>query len=240
MIERRNIVAKFVASAVPALVLTLANPPAAQSADGEFLWQDGWRCGKSIRITQKIVDAAVNGGGMRGSVATDRRPAFLVASLGAEHGTLLFVKPHQGQWRGYAMAEGSDIYGAYVAHAHAVIFSMWSREGPGHSFTVLNTANAFAGRKCTTLRHPKGLDFSEFMRLEDFNADSRDRATVIGSVEREGKPSTWYRVNARLGHGWGQPKRIDAKPAPLDGVYAPIGTIAPPMVVDDFKANAAR
>ncbi len=207
-----------------------------------------WTCGKMFAVTRDLGRRAVAGGTIRGASATARAPMFFAAQL-PELGTLLFVKRSRG-WTGYAIEDGGAIQLVRRSAQNdiVVIFSMLSREGPGHSYTILSTRNGFADIACSTLDFPKDLnepDYqNEYLELVDFNIDASGAGTLIGSAtaERDGKTVTRiYRYRtADTGRSWSQPEMLERQPdLPLAGVLRKLNGI-PAAVIGDFKRSFRR
>jgi hypothetical protein len=250
--ERHVTASSQSASSQSASSQSASSQPAAQDQD---FWGDSWKCGRLVPLTQELLQAidfddpyrpvvGYSGGG--------KLPPFLIGVFKPVwYGAVLFVNQN-GVWHAYPLQQGGDPFGIYVSpdHASAVIFAMWTVEGPGQEYTVLSTNNAFRSRSCALVPRPASLYIAgrslDYMVIEDFNANLAGNATLIGSIdfaddEKKPGPIRWYRASApRLGAKWRTPHRIAAKPKPLPGIYKQVEHQDLQSLIDSLRASAGR
>jgi hypothetical protein len=251
------LIAVVVVSALPERPVTAASqlassqPAAAQDQD---FWGDSWKCGRPVPLTPELLQAidfddpyrpivGYSGGG--------KLPPFLIGVFKPVwYGAVLFVS-QDGVWHAYPLQQGGDPFGIYVSpdHASAVIFAMWTVEGPGQEYTVLSTNNGFRSRSCALVPRPASLYIAgrslDYMVIEDFNASAAGTATLIGSIDftddEKPVPIRWYRSSTpRLGAKWRTPHRIAARPKPLPGIYKQVEHQDLRSLIDSLRASAGR
>lgn len=226
----------------------------AQDSGDQDSWGDDWKCGRVIPITPKLLGNLDFDDPYRpvvGYLGGGRVPPFLIGVFKpVAYGAVLFVNEN-GVWKAFPLQEGGDPFAVYVSpdHGGAVIFAMWTREGPGQDYTVLSTNNGFRSRSCAVVPRPASLysvgHTLDFMEIADFNATPAGNATLIGSVnfqddEKPG-PVRWYRTStSRLGTKWLRPRRIAARPKPLTGIYTKVEHQDLQPLIDSLRASVGR
>lgn len=231
-----------------------SSPAAGQNQDMADPWGDDWKCGQPVPLTPellKAIDFEDPHHPFAGYSGGDRLPPFLISVFEpVSYGAVLFVNEN-GVWHAYALQEGGEAYAVYVSpnHASAVIFAMWTREGPGQDYTVLSTNDGFRSRSCAVVPRPTSLYTSvrvlDYMAIEDFNADPTGNAALVGRVDfRDGEiPGSvrWYRTSTpHLGANWRTPHRIPGKPKPLPGIYTKVEHQNLQALIDSLHASAGR
>lgn len=95
----------------------------------------------------------------------------------------LFVRTDDG-WKGVMAEEQADFVEARITYgSRALLFSMIDVEGPGHSYTVLSTADGFKTINCGVIPPPPvDLDPTEYMRIISVEMDDKGNGLVRGTV----------------------------------------------------------
>lgn len=222
-----------------AIASMLVATAAAHAADPVDL---DWTCGQHIPLTKNLARAIVKDDAVEGGYA-GKHP-FLIAQTSVDSGGVILLTKRANRWRAYAVESGGGRQGGgYNAKSgDAVLFSMLSREGPGQSYTVLTTRNAFATMSCATIAFPEEFNqptyAMEFLNFVDFNMEASGNGALIGSadLERDGKWLTRaYRYTTRDGgRSWSRPETLDTPPGKIAGILSPFPA-APKPLLQDFK-----
>lgn len=207
-------------------------------------------CAAEIPLTAKLVADALDlqSVGARadmliGSLSYMREPA---EDAEAASGAVIFVK-RAGAWHALMPQNFQDQVALYAnADGALALFTQHQIEGPGQSFTLVRTKDAFANATCTTIDFPAALNKPDWQNETlvpfDFDISANGRGTLIASadVTRSGVDKTlWFSYKTRDGgRTWRKPVALADARAARPGLYEPAKHAPAPALVADLTAAA--
>jgi len=179
-------------------------------------WKEDWKCGQQVTVPKDwLPGLAVSHAFMKDGLL----PTFVIAKLGSADpsltvvspGLLLFVQGPTG-WKHFPIDVSNSAMNIYIMpeKGHAVIFAMWTVEGPGQEYTVVSTQDGFKTVRCGRLPSPKAqLGTLDYMRILSF-----DGSKLIGTVHyAETEKQEWFESKTSDGGStWSVPRKL-ASPA---------------------------
>lgn len=215
--------------------------------DVAALWQPGWQCGQSSRVSKAFVNSLIKTNALHGYTLQSVTLPLLIGQNPTESGAILFTK-RDNAWQAYPIADGSAVLGAYSTPSlnRVTFFATWGREGPGNDYIVLQGKNQLRDFSCTTVHVPAEFNRpngdNHYPGLHDFNMDTKGRGTLItaayvraGNDERK----QWYQYSSNdWGNSWSAARQIPVMPTKLDGIFQPLTEIpAPAWLVKSLLAG---
>jgi hypothetical protein len=211
-------------------------------------------CFTELPLTAALI--AVTGhygyGGFEGDAGT---PAFVVGHLSPTRdaedaqdlfGSVFFIRDSDGQWRAMLPRVGESLVSAYAnGEGGVIVATMWTSEGPGGQWMMLQSNDALRTATCSEIRFPAALNqpswANEFLSLHDLDITRRGRGEIIGVANTENRGDLWFAYTTR-DHGatWSAPRAIRREREARRGVYSKIDRDeAPAGLVAELTAYAA-
>lgn len=207
-------------------------------------------CAAEIPLTAKLVADALD---LR---SVDARADMLIGALSymrepsedaeTASGAVIFVK-RAGAWHALMPQNFQDEVGLYAGtDGSLALLTQHQVEGPGQSFTLVRTKDAFAKATCATIDFPAALNQpdwqNETLTPYDFDLSAKGRGTLIASadVTRNGVDKTlWFSYETRDGgRTWRKPVVLTKARKATAGLYEPAKLAPAPALVGDLTASA--
>jgi hypothetical protein len=201
----------------------------------------------TARLVADAQDLKGLGGDMLiGNLSYMREPA---EDAEAASGAVLFLKRADG-WKAIVPSNFENDVGIYAAAdgKSVVLIAQRQIEGPGQSFTLVRTADAFATATCTELAFPAALNKpswnNEFLVPHDFDITARGAGLLVAYAELgragERRRHVWYAYETRNGGAaWSTARRVGRNARAPNGLYAPLERKDAPALVAELQAYAA-